>query len=134
MMNERLPLSFASKLTLYSLAVASAGVVIQIVSGVPYPAVPPVFFLLAVPAALVDFGPWRWTPAAAVVAGLFLVSGLFASGSSLRLFDLIQIGGVGGSVGLWVQMLAVLVATVAALIATLQNYRGGHGSAGERST
>ena len=82
-MNERIPLLFAGKLTVASLIVASAGVVIQIVSGHDYTAhasdewaspVPPVFFFLLIPAALIAFGRWRWTPAIAVLAGLFLTS------------------------------------------------------------
>jgi len=119
-MNERIPLLFAGKLTVASLIVAAAGVVIQIVSGHDYPLVPPVFFILLIPAALIAVGRWRWTPAIAVLAGLFLTFGLFASGASHRLFDPSRLG---DSVGLWVQMLAVIVAAIAGVIATLHNYR-----------
>ena len=119
-MNERIPLSLAGKLTVASLVVAVGGVVIQIVSGADYPRVPPVFFILLIPAGLIAFGRWRWTPAVAVLAGLFLTFGLFASGESPRLFDWSRLG---DSVGLWVQMLAVLVAVVAGIIATVHNYR-----------
>ena len=128
-MNERIPLLFAGKLTVASLIVAAAGVVIQIVSGHDYTAhasdewaspVPPVFFFLLIPAALIAFGRWRWTPAIAVLAGLFLTFGLFASGASHRLFDPSRLG---DSVGLWVQMLAVIVAAIAGVIATVHNYR-----------
>ncbi len=114
----------AGKLTVASLIVAAAGVVIQIVSGVAYPPVPPVFFILLIPAALIGFGRWRWTPATAVLGGLFLTLGLFSSGASVRLFDLNQPGGFGGSLGLWVQMIGVVVAIVAGLIATVQAYVG----------
>jgi hypothetical protein len=102
------------------LIVAAAGVVIQIVSGHDYPPVPPVFFILLIPAALIAFGRWRWTPAIAVLAGLFLTFGLFASGASHRLFDPSRLG---DSAGLWVQMLAVIVAVIAGVIATVHNYR-----------
>ena len=126
-MNERIPLLFAGKLTVASLIVAVAGVVIQIVSGHDYlahgpsePPVPPVFFILLIPAALIAFGRWRWTPAIAVLAGLFLTFGLFASGASHRLFDPSRLG---DSVGLWVQTLAVIVAEIAGVIATVHNYR-----------
>ena len=119
-MNERIALLFAAKLTVASLIVAAAGVVIQIVSGHDYPLVPPVFFILLIPAALIAFGRWRWTPAIAVLAGLFLTFGLFASGASHRLFDPSRLG---DSVGLWVQMLAVIVAAITGVIATLHNYR-----------
>jgi hypothetical protein len=119
-MKERLPLSLAGKLTVVGLLVAAVGVVIQIVSRADYPTVPPVFFILLIPAGLIAFGRWRWTPVVAVLAGLFLTFGLFASGASPRLFNPSQLG---DSVGLWIQMLAVIVATVTGIIATIQNYR-----------
>ncbi len=119
-MNRQESLSSADKLTVAGLIAAAAGVVIQVISGVAYPTIPPVFFILLIPAGLIAFGRWRWTPITAVLAGLFLTFGLFASGSSVRLFDLSQFG---GSVGLWVQTLAVIVATATGIIATMQNYR-----------
>ena len=120
-MNTRGPLSSGEKVTVAALVVAAFGVVIQIVAGYPYPTVPPVFFILLIPAALVAFGRWRWAPVPAVLAGIFLTMGLFASGESGRLFDLRN---SGDSVGLWIQTLAVLVATAAAITATIQNYLG----------
>lgn len=121
-MNKQNPLSLAGKLTVASLIVAAVGVVIQIISGHPYPTVPPVFFILLIPAGLIAFGRWRWTPISAVIAGLFLTFGLFSSGSTPRLFDL---SNFGDSAGLWIQTLATAVAVVAAIIATIQNYRSG---------
>jgi hypothetical protein len=119
-MNKQNPLSLAGKLTVAGLIVAAAGVVIQIVSGADYPTVPPVFFILLIPAGLIAFGRWRWTPVTAVLAGLFLTFGLFASGASAALFD---INKFGVAVGLWIQTLAVIAAAVAGIIATIQNYR-----------
>lgn len=110
----------AANVTVSALLVATAGVVVQIVSGVDYPPVPPVFFIQLVPAAFVYFGRWRWTAALAVVAGLFLTVGLFASGVAGRLVDAGLPGGVGGSIGLWVQMVAVVVATVSAVVALVR--------------
>jgi hypothetical protein len=116
-------LSSVEKVAIGGLLVAAVGVVIQIASGTPYPTIPPVFFILLIPAALIAFGPWRWAPVPAVLAGLFLTFGLFASGESARLWDMSKVGGPEAPVGLWVQMLAVVVATVAAIVATVQNYR-----------
>jgi hypothetical protein len=110
----------AAKVTVSALLVATAGVVVQIVAGVDFPPVPPVFFIQLVPAAFVYFGRWRWTYALTAVAGVFLTAGLFASGEAARLTDAGLPGGVGGSVGLWVQMVAVVVATVAAVVALVR--------------
>ena len=119
-MNKLIPLSLAGELTVASLVVAAGGVVIQIVSGADYPPIPPVFFILLIPAGLIAFGRWRWTPAVAVLAGLFLTFGLFASGQSPRLFNWSRLG---DSVGLWVQMVAVLNAAVAGIMAMVHNYQ-----------
>jgi hypothetical protein len=119
-MISRGPLSLIEKLAVAALVVAAIGVVVQIAAGYPYPTVPPVFFILLIPAGLIAFGRWRWAPVPAVLAGLFLTFGLFASGESGRLFDL---SNPGDSIGLWVQTLAVLVATAASIAATVQNYQ-----------
>jgi hypothetical protein len=120
-MSKQRPLSSAEKAAVAGLVVAAGGVVIQIVSGHPYPTIPPVFFILLIPAALIAFGRWRWAPVPAVLAGAFLTFGLFASGEAGRLFDL---SNPGDAVGLWIQTLAVLAATAAAITATVQNYLG----------
>jgi len=129
-MSSRGPLSSGEKLTVTALVVAAIGVVIQIVAGHPYPTVPPVFFILLIPAGLIAFGRWWWAPVPAVLAGLFLTFGLFASGESGRLFDL---SNPGDSFGLWVQTLAVLVATTAAIVAAVQNYQSRTSSAAVRA-
>jgi len=112
--NHRDPLSSSAKVAVAGLLVATAGVVVQMVSGVDFPTIPPVFFLQLIPAGLIAFGRWRWTPVTAVLAGLFLTVGLFLSGESDRLFDW-QLA--GGSAGLWIQTVSVSIAAVAAAIA-----------------
>jgi len=61
-MNQSAPLSPADKLTVGALVVAAVGVVIQIAAGAPDQAVPPVFFILLIPALLIVFVGWRWLP------------------------------------------------------------------------
>jgi hypothetical protein len=118
-MKTKFPLSSEGKITIAFLIVAAAGVLIQIISGHPYPTIPPVFFILLIPAALIYFTPWRWTPISAILAGIFLTAGLFLSGASQRLTDFQN---PGDSTGLWIQSLAVLGALIASCIAAYKNF------------
>ena len=119
-MKQKLQLTPATKLVAASLLIATAGVVIQIVSGVPYPKIPPVFFIQLIPVVLIVFVKWRWTPVIIILAGLFLTMGLFASGAYTRLFNM---SNFGGSAGLWIQMLGIVAATVAAIITAVENFK-----------
>lgn len=116
---EKLPLSPTRKWIMLGLFSAATGVIIQIVSGHHYPTVPPVFFILLIPAGLVVFGRWRWTSIIVALAGLFLVQGLFASGAYVRLFSTANFG---DCIGLWVQTIGDIIATIASVIAVFQNY------------
>lgn len=120
-MNQRSSLPPASKLTVAALLVAAAGFVIQIVSGVDVPTVPPGLVIMLVAAGLVAFLPWRWMPVVGAAVGLFLLVGFFASGAVGSLLDPSRLGVF---VGAWIQFLAVIVAVVAGIVATVQNYRG----------
>jgi hypothetical protein len=119
-MKEKLPLSPAGKIIAAGLFTAAAGVIIQIISGHPYPKVPPVFFILLIPACLVIFVRRRWTPIITIVGGLFLINGLFTSGAYVRLLTLTN---AGDSIGLWIQTIGVVAATIAGIAAVIQNYR-----------
>lgn len=98
------------------LVVAAAGIAIQIAAGnLPdYPIVPPGAAILVVAAALTGFLPFRWSPIAAVVASVFLLVGLFVADQSGRLFTMVT---VGDTVGLWLQLVAMAVSLVAAVLA-----------------
>jgi hypothetical protein len=120
--NSRKPLSRAAKVVVFGLLGATLGVLIQILSGVDFPTIPPVLFILLIPALLIVVAPWRWAPVLAVLAGLFLTVGLFLSSESDRLFDW---GEAGGATGLWVQTVSVAIAGVAGAIAVTGNYRSG---------
>ena len=119
-MKQRSLLTRASQLTVAALLVAAAGFVIQIVSGVDVPTVPPGLVILLVAAALVAFAPWRWMPIVGVVVGLFLLVGFFASGAVVSLLEPSQLGVF---LGAWVQFLAVIVAVIAGIVAVSQNYQ-----------
>lgn len=122
MNRKKYPLSRAAKGAVVGLSGAMLGVLIQILAGVDFPTIPPVLFILLIPALLIVAAPWRWAPIPAVLAGLFLTVGLFLSGESARLFDRDEVGGMAG---LWVQTAFVAIAGVAAAMAVVQNYRGG---------
>ena len=119
-MKQRSLLIRASQLTVAALLVAAAGFVIQIVSGVEVPTVPPGLVILLVAAALVAFAPWRWMPVVGVVVGLFLLVGFFASGA---VGSLLEPSELGVFLGAWVQFLAMIFAVVAGIVAVSQNYR-----------
>ena len=120
-MNKRSSLPPASKLTVAALLVAAAGFVIQIISGVDVPTVPPGLVIMLVAAGLVAFLPWRWIPVVGAAVGLFLLVGFFASGAVSSLLDPSRLGVF---VGAWIQFLAVIAAVVTGIVATVQNYRG----------
>ena len=119
-MKRKNPLGFTSKLTAIGLAVAALGVIIQIAAGADYPTVPPVFFILLVPALLILALRWRATLVIAILAGLFLTFGLFASGEFQRLTNP---RALADTIGLWIQMLAIIFAIVTASISLIFGYR-----------
>jgi hypothetical protein len=117
----RAPLSLPARLTTVSLAAAAAGVVVMMASGVEFTTtIPPGLFSLLVPAGLVAFGRWRWTPPIATLAGLFIVVSYVPSGALGRLLDPSSSGAL---VGLWLQFLGALAAVVAGTVATVRGYR-----------
>lgn len=117
----RARLSGASRTVVLSLVVAAVGVLTMALSGVDFTTtVPPGLIILLLPAGLVAFGRWRWTPIIATLAGLFIVVGYFPSGSAGALLDLTRFGPF---LGLWLQLAASLVAVVAGVVACIQNYQ-----------
>lgn len=118
--------SRAIRWTIGALLAAGAGIVIQIAGGADYPPVPPGLVLLTGAAGLVAFGRWRWTPIVGVLVGLFLFAGLFAAGRAPALVDP---SAPVDALGLWIQVLAVVVAIAAGITAALRNYRRGPSAA-----
>ena len=98
-----------------ALAVAAAGIIIQIMGGVTYPAVPPGLVILLAAAALVAFLPWRWAPVVGVLAGAFMVIGAIAAANAR--YDLTHPGHPGAFIGTWIQLIAVVVAVAAGVMA-----------------
>lgn len=99
-----------------ALFLAAIGIYVQIAAGnLPgYPVVAPGVIVLLVAAALTAFLPFRWSPVAAVLAAAFMIIGLFGAGQATRL---IEVRTVGDTVGLWLQMIMVVVAGALAVLA-----------------
>jgi hypothetical protein len=119
-MSGRAPLSLAARLTTVSLAAAAAGVMMMMISGVEFATtVPPGLFILLVPAGLVAFGRWRWTPPIATLAGLFIAMSYVPSGSVIHLFEPSL---SGAFIGLWLQFVGSFAAAVAGTVAAIRSY------------
>ena len=115
-------LSAAGKLTVAGLVTAAAGIVLQIASGAEYPTVPPGLIILLAAAGLVALATrWRWTIIVGVIVSLLLlVGGALAPQARDQLGDPRQLGVFIGTV---LQLLALLIALVAGLVATRQSYQ-----------
>ena len=100
---------------------ASAGIVVQIIAGVNYPAVPPGLIILLVAAALVVFVPWRWVSLIAVFASGFLLIGGFANADSRS--HLTHAGHPGPFIGTWIEIAAMAVAIIAGIAALIVGNR-----------
>lgn len=98
-----------------ALIVAAVGIVVQIIGGVNYPAVPPGLIILLAGAALVAFLPWRWAPVFGVLGAGFLLIGAFAAAESRD--HLSHPGHPGAFIGSWIQLVAVVVAVAAGIAA-----------------
>lgn len=109
------------RLSALALLVAAGGIAVQILGGADYPVVPPGIILLVGASGFVWFTPWRWAPLAAVLTGSFLIVGLFAAGQAPRL---VAVDTVLDTAGLWIQMVAVVVAVVAGVQAMVRSRVG----------
>ena len=131
-------------LTVAGLVVGAAGIAVLWASGVEFPvAIPPGLVILLLGALFVEVVPWRWVTGVGAFLGLFVTLGFLISGGIPNL-----VGGDGTTVfgtanpvdrdtlstivGTWIQMIGVLTALVAGVIATRANYRspaqgGAHG-------
>jgi hypothetical protein len=120
--SQRIP---AAMLNVTGLVVAAAGIMIQYVSGVDYPTVPPGPIILLAAAAVVAFGPWRWSPVVGLVAAVFLsIGGLTATiagnGFSETLGDPGEAGGFAGAV---IQIVGLAIALPAGILAAKRSSR-----------
>jgi|SRR6266508_1495047 len=122
MIQKQIPLSINGKLAVAGLVLAAVGIILQYffrVAGLP---TIPIISLVA--AAMVMFGPWRWTPVVGVIVSLFVLAGFtMASITDWERIPLSNPARIGGFTGAVLQILGLILALVAALMATRQNYR-----------
>ena len=102
-----------------ALLVATIGVAVQIVGGVNYPVVPPGALILLA-GAVFAVVPFRWAPIVSVLAGLFIIFGFVASGDIVHLVNAANATILAGK---WVQLIGVVVATPAAVVAVVRGGR-----------
>ncbi|MDN5851681.1 MAG: hypothetical protein L0K86_02330 [Actinomycetia bacterium] len=94
------------------LVLAAAGLIVQILTGVPgFPLIPPGPIILLAAAAVVVWWRWRWAPAVGLLAALFIAVGAVMEGSVFeRLTAPAAIGPFAGSA---IQLLGLAVAILA---------------------
>ena len=125
----------AGMLTVAGLVVGALGIAILWAAGVEFPIYPPPGLVILLAGAwFVGLAPWRWAPGVGAFMGLFVTVGFLISGGIPNL-----VGGDGSTffgtanpvdrdtlstvIGTWIQMIGVLTALVAGVIATRANCR-----------
>jgi len=120
-MNAQRSLSGPRAVTVVGLVVGALGIAILWASGVEFPIYPPpgIVILLA-GALLVGLTPWRWAPGVGAFLGLFVFVGFLISPSGLS--NLFGRAGTSVAIGQGIQVIGVLTALIAGVIATRANY------------
>jgi len=113
----------AKMLTVVALLVSAAGIGVLWAAGIVFPFYPPPGMLIGVAGALfVLLARWRWGPAVGSAVALFFLVGFLASPTGID--NITGNAGAGAMLGSVIQMLGVLTALGAGLVATRQSYRG----------
>jgi hypothetical protein len=120
-MNVQRSWSGSRTVTVSGLVVGALGIALLWASGVEFPIYPPpgIVILLA-GALLVGLAPWRWAPGVGAFLGLFVLVGFLISPTGLS--NLFGEAGAGVAIGQGIQVLGVLTALIAGVIATRANY------------
>jgi hypothetical protein len=121
-MNAQRAWSGARTATLVGLVVGAVGIAILWASGVEFPIYPPPGIVILLGGAVfVGLAGWSWAPGVGAFLGLFVVVGFLISPTGLS--NLSGEAGTGVAVGQGIQVVGVLTALVAGVIATRANYR-----------
>jgi hypothetical protein len=115
--------------TIAGLVLGAIGIGILWAAGVEFPvAIPPGAVILLVGAVFVTFAPWRWSPAVGTALGLFVAVGFAVSPTGFD--NLFGRHGASVATGQAIQLIGVLTAVVAGVIATRDRYKAGQTPAG----
>ena len=107
--------------TVGGLVVGAMGIAILWASGVEFPIYPPPGIpILLVGAIFVALARWPWAPGVGAFLGLFVTVGFVVSGGPP---NLVGRDGTSVAIGTWIQMIGVLTALIAGVIATRTDYR-----------
>jgi hypothetical protein len=114
--------SLARIATVAGLLVGAAGIGILWAAGVDFPIYPPPGIVILLAGALfVALGRWRWTPGVGAFLGLFVTVGFLISPTGRT--NLVGEAGTSVAIGQAIQVVGVVTALIAGVIATRANYR-----------
>jgi hypothetical protein len=103
------------------LAAGAVGIAILWAAGVEFPIYPPPGIVILLAGAIfVALAPWPWAPGVGAFLGMFVTVGFLISGGPP---NLVGRDGTSVAIGTWIQMVGVLTALLAGVIATRANYR-----------
>jgi hypothetical protein len=104
------------------LVVGAVGIAIMWASGIEFPIYPPPGIVILLAGAIfVGLASWPWAPGVGAFLGLFVLVGFLISPTGLS--NLSGEAGTGVAVGQGIQVVGVLTALVAGVIATRANYQ-----------
>lgn len=122
-MTYRSQLSPAVLLLSVGLIVAGLGILILYIAGVPgFPKIPPGPIILIGAGLLVALLPWRWVSIIGLVVAIFVSVGFVANAGSAGQ-RLSAPGEFGPFIGTVVQVLGLVVALIASVVATVQVFQ-----------
>jgi hypothetical protein len=108
--------------TVVGLVVGAVGIAIMWASGIEFPIYPPPGIVILLAGAIfVSLASWPWAPGVGAFLGLFVLVGFLISPTGLS--NLSGDAGTGVAVGQGIQVVGVLTALVAGVIATRANYQ-----------
>ncbi len=115
-MAEKIPLTGPKLLTVVGLGIGAVGIAILWISGVVFPVYPPPGIVILTAGLLfVLLAPWRWTPLVGAGLGLFVIVGFLISPTGID--NLTGESGAGVSIGSTIQMIGVVTALIAGVLA-----------------